>query len=83
MDGADLAVWSANLGRHTEQVRLTEFWAKMNRQFGAEYAASVARDHVLGGLGGATVEGALARGDDAKAVWRAVCQEFDVPAREH
>jgi hypothetical protein len=54
----------------------------MDRQFGAGYAESVARDHVLAGLGGATIEGALARGDDAKAVWRAVCQEFDVPARE-
>jgi hypothetical protein len=54
----------------------------MNRQFGAAYAASVARDHVLPGLGGATVEAALDRGDDAKVVWRAVCDEFDVPARE-
>jgi hypothetical protein len=54
----------------------------MGRQFGAGYVDSVARDHVLASLGGATVEGALARGDDAKAVWRAVCQEFDVPARE-
>ncbi|MBL7490174.1 DUF3046 domain-containing protein [Frankia sp. AgB1.9] len=64
-------------------MRLTEFWSRMNRQFGTEYAESVARDHVLGSLGGATVEGALARGDDAKVVWRAVCQEFDVPAKEH
>ncbi|MBL7501328.1 DUF3046 domain-containing protein [Frankia sp. CNm7] len=63
-------------------MRLTEFWAQMNRQFGSGYAESIARDHVLAGLGGATIEGALARGDDAKAVWRAVCQEFDVPARE-
>jgi hypothetical protein len=63
-------------------VRLTEFWARMNRHFGAGYAESVARDQVLASLGGATIEGALARGDDAKAVWRAVCQEFDVPARE-
>lgn len=55
----------------------------MNRQFGAEYAESVARDHVLASLGGVTVEGAFARGEDAKAVWRAVCTEFDVPAREH
>jgi len=55
----------------------------MDRQFGAEYAQSVAHDHVLARLGGVTVEGALARGDDAKAVWRAVCAEFDVPAREH
>jgi hypothetical protein len=54
----------------------------MDRQFGAGYAASVARDHVLASLGGATIEGAFARGDDAKAVWHAVCQEFDVPARE-
>jgi hypothetical protein len=64
-------------------VRLTEFWDRMNRQFGAEYAQSVARDHVLASLGGVTVEGAFARGEDAKAVWRAVCTEFDVPAREH
>lgn len=64
-------------------MRLTEFWARMDRQFGAEYAQSVAHDHVLARLGGVTVEGALARGDDAKAVWRAVCAEFDVPAREH
>lgn len=63
-------------------VRLTEFWAKMNRQFGAGYAESVARDHVIAGLGGATIEDALARGDDAKDVWRAVCEEFDLPARD-
>ncbi|ONH31281.1 DUF3046 domain-containing protein [Pseudofrankia asymbiotica] len=63
-------------------MRLTEFWDRMNRQFGAEYAESVARDHVLASLGGVTVESAFARGEDAKAVWRAVCAEFDVPARE-
>lgn len=54
----------------------------MNRQFGPGYAESVARDHVLASLGGTTIEGALARGDDAKEVWRAVCEEFNVPARE-
>jgi len=54
----------------------------MNRQFGVGYAESVARDHVLAGLGGATVDGALARGDDTKDVWHAVCEEFDVPVRE-
>ncbi|MBX6388955.1 MAG: DUF3046 domain-containing protein [Frankia sp.] len=63
-------------------MRLTEFWARMNRQFGPGYAESVARDHVLASLGGTTIEGALARGDDAKEVWRAVCEEFNVPARE-
>ncbi|KPM57735.1 hypothetical protein CcI49_12850 [Frankia sp. CcI49] len=63
-------------------MRLTEFWANMNKQFGAAYADSLARDHVIAGLGGATVEAALRRGDDAKQVWRAVCDEFDVPARD-
>jgi hypothetical protein len=62
-------------------VRLTEFWARMTGQFGSGYAESVARDHVIAGLGGVTVEAALARGDDAKAVWKAVCDEFDLPAR--
>ncbi|WP_066068737.1 DUF3046 domain-containing protein [Frankia sp. EI5c] len=61
-------------------MRLTEFWANMNKQFGTAYADSLARDHVIAGLGGATVESALRRGDDAKQVWRAVCDEFDLPA---
>ncbi len=54
----------------------------MNKQFGSGYAESVARDHVVAGLGGATVDEALTRGDDVKDVWRAVCEEFDLPARE-
>jgi len=63
-------------------VRLTDFWERMRRSFGAAYADSLARDHVLAGLSGRTVEQALADGEDAKLVWRAVCSEFDVPARE-
>jgi hypothetical protein len=54
----------------------------MNRHFGVGYAESIARDHVLSDLGGATVEAALARGDDVKDVWRVVCEEFAVPSRE-
>jgi hypothetical protein len=33
-------------------------------------------------LGGRTVDEALAVGEPAKQVWRAVCVEFDVPARK-
>jgi hypothetical protein len=54
----------------------------MRRSFGETYAESLARDHVLAGLGGRTVEQALAEGEDAKTVWRAVVDEFEVPARE-
>jgi len=62
-------------------VRLTEFWQRMDEQFGAAYAQSVAKDHVIAGLGGRTVAQALADGDDAKTVWRAVCAAFEVPER--
>jgi hypothetical protein len=60
-------------------VRLTAFWERMNAQFGEAYAQSVAKDYVLAGLGGRTVERALANGEDVKTVWRAVCEAFNVP----
>jgi Protein of unknown function (DUF3046) len=62
-------------------VRLTAFWDRMTAQFGAVYAQSVAKDYVLAGLGGRTVERALADGEDVKTVWGAVCEAFDVPER--
>ena len=62
-------------------VRLTMFWERMRAQFGDSYAQSVARDFVLAGLGGRTVDQALADGVEPKAVWLAVCDAFDVPER--
>jgi len=53
----------------------------MSAQFGEAYAQSVAKDQVLAALGGRTVNQALADGEDAKVVWRAVCGTFDVPER--
>jgi hypothetical protein len=50
----------------------------MGERFGPDYARSVAADFRLTSLG-ATIDEALERGDDAKAVWRAVCAELDVP----
>jgi hypothetical protein len=58
---------------------LTVFWERMRAQFGDTYADSVAKDYVLSGLGGRTVNRALADGEDAKVVWRAICETFDVP----
>ena len=60
-------------------MRLTEFWARMSEHFGPAYAESFAHDHVLAGLGGRTVEEALAAGESPKIVWRAVCVDQDVP----
>jgi hypothetical protein len=55
------------------------FWERMAAFFGEAYAESVAKDHVLSSLGGRTVNKALADGEDAKRVWRAVCETFNVP----
>jgi hypothetical protein len=60
-------------------MRLTAFWERMNGQFGESYAQSVAKDYVLAGVGGRTVREALADGEDAKVIWRAVCEAFEVP----
>lgn len=52
---------------------------RMREQFGDVYAESLAKDYVLSNLGGRTVNQALADGEDAKVVWRAVCDTFNVP----
>ena len=54
----------------------------MEARFGSAYARSVAADYRLPQLG-ATVNEALAAGQDAKQIWRAVCAEFEVPSSLH
>jgi len=51
----------------------------MRTQFGDVYAESVAQDQAIAGLGSRTVNQALADGIDAKIVWRAVCEAFNIP----
>jgi hypothetical protein len=51
----------------------------MREEFGPGYAVSLAHDHSLGSLGGRTAEQALADGIPPQDVWRAVCEDFDVP----
>jgi DUF3046 family protein len=65
--------------RYPGAVRLTVFWQKMRGQFGDAYAASVAKDYVLAGLGGRTVDQALAEGIEPKVIWQAVCEAFEIP----
>jgi len=60
-------------------VRLTEFWRRMDERFGAVYARSVAADYRLPKLG-STINDALRAGVETKDVWKAVCDEFEMPA---
>jgi hypothetical protein len=64
-------------------MRLTDFWARMRAELGEVYAESYARDTVIAELGGRTVEQALAAGEDAKTVWRAVCVARELPPAKH
>jgi len=58
---------------------MTDFWDRMEQQFGAAYARSLAHDYRLPLLG-ATVNDALSAAVPTKEIWRAVCAEFDVAA---
>ena len=60
---------------YAASVRLTEFWQRMEHHLGSAYAASWARDQVLGSLGGRTAQEAL---DDLVAK---VTADIDVTAR--
>lgn len=63
-------------------VRLTDFWRRMEKHLGPAYADSWARDQVLSSLGGRTVYEAIEAGEDPKQIWRAVCDVLELPARE-
>ncbi|MCW2621248.1 MAG: hypothetical protein JWL64_850 [Frankiales bacterium] len=52
----------------------------METAFGRAYARSYAADQVLPELDSRTVDQALADGEDAKQVWRAVCAARATPS---
>jgi hypothetical protein len=59
-------------------MRLTDFWDRMEQALGAGYARSWAADFHVPSLDGRTVDQALAQGEDAQTVWRAVHQTLDL-----
>ena len=54
----------------------------MDDVFGAAYARSLARDHVVGALGNRSPQAALDAGTPPREVWLALCRDMDVP-QEH
>jgi hypothetical protein len=60
-------------------MRMSDFWRLMDDEFGAAYAHSLARDHVLGVLDNRTPLEALESGVKLREVWLALCADMDVP----
>lgn len=60
-------------------MRMSDFWRLMDDEFGAAYARSLARDHVLGALGNRTALEAIESGIKAREAWLALCIDMDVP----
>ncbi len=60
-------------------MRLTEFRGLMTAHFGPP-GRRRSRGPRLLALGGRTADEALDAGEETKAVWFAVCDDFDVPA---
>lgn len=60
-------------------MRVSEFWSRVDDEFGAAYAQSLARSHVMAALGDRTAVEALASGVPPREVWLALCAAMDVP----
>src|SRR5665647_1026148 len=63
----------------TRRMRMSDFWRLMDDEFGAAYARSLARDHVLGALGNRTPIEAIESGVKPREAWLALCVDMDVP----
>ncbi|MDO5752183.1 MULTISPECIES: DUF3046 domain-containing protein [unclassified Arthrobacter] len=61
-------------------MRVSEFWRLMDDEFSQAYSRVLARDLVLGGVGGNTASEALKAGYDPKEIWLEVCRVQDVPS---
>ncbi|HIY94162.1 MULTISPECIES: DUF3046 domain-containing protein [Rothia] len=60
-------------------MKLSEFWAAMDHEFGPVYARHLARDLVPGDFGDLTAQQALDAGANVREVWLAICRVQDVP----
>lgn len=60
-------------------MRTSRFWTLVEDEFGAAYAHSLARSHVMSALGGRTAVEALESGIPPREVWLALCADMDVP----
>lgn len=80
MGALQVGMGALPLGEMKEDaMKLSEFWALMEHEFGAGYAPVLARDLVLGSLDHRTAAEALDAGVSPKTVWFAICEEQEIP----
>ena len=61
-------------------MRISQLRELMTDEFGAGMTAHIAGNHVLSSIpGDLTVDAALAQGVPPRDIWRALCEDFDVP----
>ncbi len=60
----------------------SEFWVRMDQQFGRAYSRVWADSHVMSLLGGRTASEALSAGEEPKTVWRAIHATLGLPAAD-
>ncbi len=80
------AVLSPSVGPpgYPRRVRKSEFARAIVDEFGEGYGRVVTRDVVLPTLGNVSADEAIARGDEPRDVWLALCDVESVPvARRH
>ena len=64
-------------------MKYSEFWLRMEQQFGdSGYARVWADNHVIRELGGRTATAALDDGEQPKTVWRVNHATLELPASE-
>lgn len=59
-------------------MRLAQFYALIEGEFGRSYGDWILSSHVLP-FRGISAREAIERGDDLRDVWLDICKEFDVP----
>lgn len=60
-------------------MRLSEFWALMEQEFGGPYGRSIASSHVIHAMSDQTAVDAIEAGEPVRRVWLALCEDLQIP----
>lgn len=60
-------------------MRLSEFWALMEQEFGGPYGRTIAGGHAIHAMGDKTAVDAIEAGESVRAVWLALCNDLQIP----